>query len=145
MVLAGINFSDGVMVKSYLGFGMTHIREEVSDGQQSGGPIHIYILLCNTLRGELLGLISWYLTIKYPIIYYHHILSYHILRATYQAYLRSVGWSDHSRHGWYLTHGRSARSPPMVQIPVATWKAGWTAGHSCKDPEKICNVGITMS
>ena len=43
MVLAGINFSDGVMVKSYLGFGMTHIREEVSNGQQSGGPIHIYI------------------------------------------------------------------------------------------------------
>jgi len=35
----GINFSDGVMVKSYLGFGMTHIREEVrkesSDGTDS--------------------------------------------------------------------------------------------------------------
>ena len=28
----GINFSHGVMVKSYLGFGMTHIREQALQG-----------------------------------------------------------------------------------------------------------------
>ena len=67
------------------------------NGNQSSNPylpgsMLIYQkVLCNTLRGELLSLISWYLTIKYPIIYYHQSLYYHILRATYQAYLRSVG------------------------------------------------------
>ena len=82
MVLAGINFSDGVMVKSYLGFGMTHIREEVSDGQQSGGPIHIYIYIYYYViryaesylvwyHGILLSSILSYITIiYYPIIYY---------------------------------------------------------------------------
>jgi len=39
----GTNFSEGVMVKSYLGFGMTHIREEVRKESKDGKDASCYM------------------------------------------------------------------------------------------------------